>query len=65
MMDGEIIRFSCDRKWEDVMKNKMHDEKTELQDETKENQDFSDDGAFFTKETIVEEMAIDGICGVY
>jgi mycofactocin precursor len=47
------------------MKDKMQEEKTELQNETKKNQDFSDDGAFFTKETIVEEMAIDGICGVY
>ena len=48
------------------MESKMQNEESKLQNQDKEKPEFRDEeSAFITKETVVEEMAIDGICGVY
>lgn len=48
------------------MESKMQNEEIKLQSQNKEKPEFRDEeNAFVTKETVVEEMAIDGICGVY
>ena len=38
---------------------------TNLKNQVEDNQSGYDEGAFLTEETIVEELSIDGICGVY
>jgi mycofactocin precursor len=51
---------------EKMMEKIIQNEKINPQNQTKENEEFRDDEHIFAvKETIVEEMAIDGICGVY
>ncbi len=40
----------------------MNDQKDNIEDKPKHDQD---EDIFATEETIIEEIAIDGICGVY
>ena len=40
-------------------------DKTEREKEEQKDQVPEEEGVFSSKEVIIEEMAIDGICGVY
>ena len=47
------------------MKGEVQNKQVKLQDQIEDKQSGRDESAFLTEETIVEELSIDGICGVY